>query len=276
MSLVLGETVEQRLASGDVRVPMLPVIVTQVMAVVSDPRGDAQKLASLVGKDPALAAHVLKMANSAGLSRGRPAADLKEALTRLGMRMVSVLVMTASVKREVFNIPAERDRIDEMWRRSLGRAAWAKELSRKARQAPDQAFLCGLLQGIGRPVALKAVADTATVLGEHPDSPSMGRLLDQFERPLGQKVGTSWKLPGEVCACIDTGPRGVAVGEHAAMVRVVAVADRLVDAMNDNAPLPKAMHDIYARWVGLRPDELEMLRLSRQGDVRSAIASICG
>lgn len=54
----------QKLERGDIELPLLPQVATQVMALTSDPEADAAKLSSLIHQDQALAAHVLLLANS--------------------------------------------------------------------------------------------------------------------------------------------------------------------------------------------------------------------
>ncbi|MDH4329025.1 MAG: HDOD domain-containing protein [Nitrospira sp.] len=53
-----------KLDRGNIELPLLPQVASQVMALTSDPAADAAKLSSLIHQDQALAAHVLRIANS--------------------------------------------------------------------------------------------------------------------------------------------------------------------------------------------------------------------
>lgn len=52
----------ERIGSGKIELPLLPSMATQILAMVNHPDSDAAKLASLIHRDQALAAHVLRIA----------------------------------------------------------------------------------------------------------------------------------------------------------------------------------------------------------------------
>src|SRR5262245_30521979 len=60
----LDAAVAERLASGKLDLPLLPRVASQVIALVGDAKADANQLAALIHRDPALAGHVLRIANS--------------------------------------------------------------------------------------------------------------------------------------------------------------------------------------------------------------------
>lgn len=60
----LEQALLKKLERGDIELPLLPQVASQVMALTSDPSADAAKLSALIHQDQALAAHVLRIANS--------------------------------------------------------------------------------------------------------------------------------------------------------------------------------------------------------------------
>ena len=64
--------IRARLAAGQLELPILPDVVAGVLRAVSDPDTDARRLAELVRTDAAIAAHVLRVANSSYYARGTP------------------------------------------------------------------------------------------------------------------------------------------------------------------------------------------------------------
>ncbi len=77
------------LSQGAVDIPGFPAIVTRVRQVLSDESASADKVARVVGADPVLAARLLNLANSAAiLGNGRPATELRTAVSRVGLNAV--------------------------------------------------------------------------------------------------------------------------------------------------------------------------------------------
>ncbi|MDR6992203.1 HDOD domain-containing protein [Luteimonas sp. 3794] len=74
-------------------------------ALESDEDSNANDVAQLIAGDPAIAAKVLQLCNSAYFSAGRTITDLRSAVTRLGMATMRDLVLAS----EVFASPARSD-----------------------------------------------------------------------------------------------------------------------------------------------------------------------
>ena len=76
-------------AAGEVRLPSLPGIAVRVQQVLEDPRAARTRVAQVIGADAALAARILRLANSSFFNPSDAAiTDLRHALTRLGNQMI--------------------------------------------------------------------------------------------------------------------------------------------------------------------------------------------
>lgn len=99
--------------------PHLYLSLTQ--ALEHDDDADSADVAKLVAADPAIAAKVLQLSNSAFFSQGRTIADLRTAVTRLGLATLRDLVLAS----EVFSAPtlstAERNSLQQ---RACSPRAW--------------------------------------------------------------------------------------------------------------------------------------------------------
>ena len=65
--------------------PSPPAIAQQIIALARDPHTDISQVAATIGRDPALAAKLLRVANSALYSRQRKSTNLRQALIVLGL-----------------------------------------------------------------------------------------------------------------------------------------------------------------------------------------------
>jgi HD-like signal output (HDOD) protein len=80
---------ERSLAANTLELPSLPEVALKVRKALADESVSSAEIARLLGTDPALAARVLKTANSALFYRGsKPITSLQNAFARLGQRMV--------------------------------------------------------------------------------------------------------------------------------------------------------------------------------------------
>ncbi len=134
--------------------PALPAAVVRVMQLTDDPKAGTADVARALASDQALAARVLKLANSAFYGASRRISTVSEAVVTLGMRTTRNLVMATScqemLERDVagYALPP-----GALWRHSLACASAAQALAQRAGyRATEEAFVAGLLHDIGKVV----------------------------------------------------------------------------------------------------------------------------
>ena len=157
----LRAAVAHRLATGQLSLPMLPRVASQVVALVGSPTTDANRLSELIHRDPALAGQVLRIANSPAYMPRMPIVSLQQAVSRLGLNVVSEIAFAASLQSGVFRVPGYESVLNQLWRHALASGAFAKEIARVRRLNVESAFLCGLLHSVGKPALLQLVNDVA-------------------------------------------------------------------------------------------------------------------
>lgn len=84
------------------RLPSPPHLYFALTRALTDDDVSASEVARLIGSDPAIAAKVLQLCNSAFYSGGRSFSDLRAAVTRLGFAALRDLVLAS----EVFSLPS--------------------------------------------------------------------------------------------------------------------------------------------------------------------------
>ncbi|MDQ7088791.1 MAG: HDOD domain-containing protein, partial [Acidobacteriota bacterium] len=95
-SQALAEILEEAIDDGHLTLPLMPDVAARVKVEAANPHSSAHKLAGIITTDAALAARVLRMANSAiyaGMSEIR---ELDLAIGRLGAAMVVALAVGAA------------------------------------------------------------------------------------------------------------------------------------------------------------------------------------
>ena len=203
----LRAAVAHRLATGQLSLPMLPRVASQVVALVGSPTTDANRLSELIHRDPALAGQVLRIANSPAYMPRMPIVSLQQAVSRLGLNVVSEIAFAASLRSGVFRVPGYESVLNQLWRHALASGAFAKEIARVRRLNVESAFLCGLLHSVGKPALLQLVNDVAK--GSSTSSSirvgpiALVAVLDDLHAVVGVRIAEQWGLPKPVAASIE-------------------------------------------------------------------------
>lgn len=141
------------ISKGTVNLPCFPDVVMRIRKALAQPNVSLTEIVKIVGTEPRLAARLLQAANSAAFNpAGRHLTDLRAAITRLGHRPVQSAAMSFAVK-QLRLAPALRaisKPLNVLWEESISVAAICQVLARRTRVSPEEAFLTGLLHGIGR------------------------------------------------------------------------------------------------------------------------------
>jgi putative nucleotidyltransferase with HDIG domain len=258
--LLLHDTVVQRIAKGDVNLPLPPRVATEVLALTRDDGADVTRLARLLHQDPALASHVLRIANSPAFLARAPIVSLQQAITRLGLRMLAEVALVASVQSGVFQVRGHEAELRQIWRHALASAAFAREIARALRTNVESAFLCGLLHTIGKPLVLQTTVDVATVLAVQPEPAQIVALIDELHVRAGELLAARWSLPRAVCESIVAyGSYDTANGCGQEPV-ITALADHLARHLLSGGEEPVAVRD-HRAWADLNlyPEDADAL-----------------
>ncbi len=198
----LEQLLIERIRKGAIELPLLPQVASRILAIVYDPDAEAAKLAALIHQDQALAAHVIRIANSPAYMTRNPVVSLQHAVSMLGMNLMSELAFSASIKGSAFKVPGWDDEVKGLWHYSLASGAYAKEIARMRRFNVESAYLCGLLHGIGRPVVLQTLVALSKEQGTTLSKELMHQLLDGYYIQVGLLVADDWGLPPPVVESI--------------------------------------------------------------------------
>lgn len=190
------------LKSGELFVPMLPEVTGRVVSLSQDPESDASQLAQLIQGDQSLTAHVMRIANSAAYSPNGAMASIQQAITRLGMNLISDIALAASISAKMFYAPGFEDYVNHTWQHALTTALWSKEIARVCRRNAEATFLCGLLHSIGRPVVLQGIIEVSRDKSLPLSRKDSLALEDCYQRDVGASVAEKWEMPKIVCESI--------------------------------------------------------------------------
>ena len=202
----LGSLIARQLKQGNLDLPLLPVVANQVLMLSSDPDADATKLSRLIQQDQALAGKILHIANSPANLPRSPIVSLQQAIAWLGLNMLAGLAFSISVQKGVFNTKGYEKEVRTLWHQALATGLYGKEIARRIRHNVENAFLCGLLHTIGKPLLLHLVVTSGQSLHRRPSWALMESLMEEWHIPAGTKLAEAWKLPEPVQEAIRLYP----------------------------------------------------------------------
>lgn len=247
----------QDLKDGRFELPAFPEAVLRVQRALQSPYTSAGDIVAILSSDPGLAAHVLRIANSAAF---RPPAgeitDLQAAVGRLGFNMVrtvSVEFAMRQLRRGTARSAAARAEIETIWRDSLKLAAVCHVLAKHYTMVnPDEALLTGLLHGLGRLYVVMRAEERTDVTADE-----IRQVADGWQATIGKAILESWRLPEPMQHAVEhqddvDGERGgqTEIAEraaHGASLADLLVAGKILTA---GERLAHATDAVGISWLG--------------------------
>ncbi len=185
--------IHKDLVAGNLILPALPKVALKVKEVVSSSEATFADIEAIVKSDPAFAAHLIGIANSAMYKTLMPVQNITDAISRIGLKSLKDISISYSVKA-MFNIRNKKINayLQQIWFQTTYTAALAYVMAKRSKQfQPEQAMLAGLLQNIGTlPLLQKATQYNELVQ----DPAGVKALIDKYAASLGAAMIRSWKL----------------------------------------------------------------------------------
>lgn len=216
------------LAAGEVRLPSIPDVAARVQRVLDDECATPTQVAQTIGTDAALAARVLRLANSATFNpTGQPVTDLQAGVGLLGHQLVRCAAVAVALKKmKVSTEHAElHPQLQELWRKGTLVASIAYVLARETKAAsPDEALVTGLLHNVGRLYILVRAHSRTQAFVEGGVSE---QVLHDWHPRIGAGVLEHWKFPASIVHAVadqNATDGSTAGGEPLTDVLIAAIA----------------------------------------------------
>ena len=202
--------VDQQLASGAARpwalkqLPPYRPVAKRLMQLTFDENVPFLEIQALLNTDAALAAEVLRLANSPLVSARAEIKSVLQAVVLLGLDRIKALVTTSALRGFVSSTGTSHHALQASWRHSLATAVICEKLARFFPVCKQACYTAGLLHDIGRLALLNAgVAEYERVLSSEQEA---GFDLMQKEKSLfdidhceaGKWILEQWVFPKEL------------------------------------------------------------------------------
>lgn len=187
--------IEEEIAGNRIILPSLPEVALRVRELTGQEECNYALLEKEIAKDAAIAARLLKVANSSAMHTGKPLTSVKQAITRLGLNLVRSLVTQLSILQLMHGCD-DKERLQGFVASGMRISAICHSLAASHRHLDaEQAALAGLLHDIGK-------LPLRQFLSRREELRSNEALCRHIEQTLHPAVGgillRHWRFPEEL------------------------------------------------------------------------------
>ncbi len=204
----LSDVLEARIKS-QVDLPSPSQVAREVIGLASNPDIELVKVANAISCDPAMAAKLLRIANSAFYAQRRPSQNIRQALIIIGLNAALTLALSFSLVSTLRGCKPNGIDYKRYWRRALLTATGSRAFAEQVCKGQDEeVFLIGLLQD----VAVLAIDRCAEgFYADLPPQASHSVMIGHERKKLdgndhayyGALLLRTWKLPESICASVE-------------------------------------------------------------------------
>jgi HD-like signal output (HDOD) protein len=198
------QSLAAELSKGKVELPSFPDIALRVRKVLSDDNVTQDMVVRVVGSEPALAARLMQIGNSAALNfSGKPITELRTAISRMGFNMVrsAAIAFAMSQLKKQDALKGLEKPLEDLWKRSAAVAAMSYAVARRySKVNPDTALLGGLLHGIGQ---LYILTRSAQHPGLFANQAAYTAIVRDWHSAIAKALLENWEMAEEVIAAVS-------------------------------------------------------------------------
>lgn len=270
-ALAFLQKLAAEVSEGSIDLPCFPDVVVRISTALADPNTTADQVVTIVGAEPRLAARILQTANSAAFNTaGKPLTELRSAITRLGHQMVHGTAMSYAVQqmKNEASLRAIVQPLTELWNKSITVASISRIVAKRTKLSTDEAFLAGLLHGIGTLYIMARAATQTVGLGvEH----AWLDLLVGWQASIGKAVLESWGFAEEMCDAVGEQEDYERRWKHeAGLADVLIVSLLLAEALKTPEPRTVAVEGINSfLTVGVTAEDCPAILGEAQREIRA-------
>jgi HD-like signal output (HDOD) protein len=141
------------LVSSMGELPSVPALYVEMVQEMQSPEASIHKVGQIIGRDPAMTARILQLANSAFFGRQRRISSASEAAAYIGLEIIRDLSLAAHAFRQFESVKDCGLSIELLWGHSISTAATARKIAEAEDadiQMANDSFTAGLLHDIGK------------------------------------------------------------------------------------------------------------------------------
>lgn len=233
ISFRILEDIARDLSGELVSFPTFLDITFQVRTALKDPKLTIDRLARLVEAEPLMSTKVVRIANSVAMNpSGRAIADVRSAITRIGMEAVRSVSFAVAMEQLLGskNMAPFEALSRRLWEHSMHVAALCRLLARKIGGInPDEAMFAGMVHDIGVFYLLSRAASFQDLIS---DRLELNRLLVHWHDNIGHALLSAMGQSDDLLAAVQAHETAREVTRIKTLSDLVYVANVLANVKN--------------------------------------------
>ncbi|MBU3017563.1 HDOD domain-containing protein [Paraglaciecola agarilytica] len=244
--------------AGDLFV--LPDSVTKIKQLIDDGSASINEVAEVINYDPAVAAQILKIANSALYKFPTVITTVSKAIQVIGTDSVYDLVLAYGISHAFKDMNEGEVDFSVFWELGVSCGLLAKYIAQEtSAKNPDKMFVCGLLHNIGELAVLQIEPDTAAKCSSFTTQNCPVTLqtehLGVTYAEISAELLKLWGIPSEIY--------GPIAHQHASLHEAQSHEEKVLQ-LAANLALNNVYGEIYGRLDNIEPEQYEELNLDEE------------
>ena len=164
-----GQSLKDKIVSDIDKLPPLPQVVFRVHELIASPDSSAKQIAKEIETDQAIAAKVLRIANSAYYGMGGKISSVQHASVVLGYKTLGEIVTIAGAEGTLEGkLPGYGYDTHDLWEHSLAVAFGSKTIAlTRQPELANEAYTAGLIHDIGKIILDPYIVDQKELIDDY-------------------------------------------------------------------------------------------------------------
>lgn len=218
-----------------VRLPSIPELAHSLIQTLKDEDAGVDAVSDLIARDPAIAAKLLQLANSAQFGLPRGVGSMEDAIAMVGMNKVRTLALGACLSGSFTRIAGLDTQV--FWKTSMACAGYAEWLAHQVGVDAPMAWLTGMMLRLGEVLIAQAEPRTLLEIEKMPQAPGMRwqrerQLIGFTEGQITAELARRWNFPMQMVQALQRSADPLVDQAYSRLGAIVHLAGLLADTPN--------------------------------------------
>ncbi len=250
---------------GNLELPMFPDSAIRIQRACGAEEVDLEEIIRIISSDPAIAARVLQLANSAAVRGAVEITEVRQAVIRLGNKLVQSSVVAFALRQVEKNEELSRESrktLKTIWDESVELAARCYVIAKQyTKLNGDEALLTGLLSVLGRLYIFLKSQEFGTM-----DYAELEPILADWHPAIGKAIAESWGVSEELAKALETQQETNPPLQESATLAEVLSAAKIIHAYSQSGdPLNGSEYPLLQR-LGIADHEDSAVTLDEHAE----------
>lgn len=232
---------------GNLELPMFSESAVRIQRAFGVEEVDIDEIIRIISSDPAIAARVLELSNSAALRGAFEITEVRQAVIRMGNKLVQSSVVAFALRQAEKNeglSEESRATLKAIWEESVELASRCYVITKKyTKLNADEALLAGLISVVGRLYIFLKSQEFGTI-----DYAELEPILADWHPAIAKAIAESWGMSEDLINALesqmDTNPP---VQEQATLTEVLSAAKIILQYSQSGDPLDASEYPLLQR-----------------------------